>query len=73
VPPLIVMEAEPSHTELQDGVLLALIDATNSGGAIIVLEAVVVQPDASMTVTTYVPSTNPVAIVVVWLRGSSQA
>jgi hypothetical protein len=64
--------AEPSQTALQDGSVLALMDAINSGGAIIVLEAVVVHPVTSMIVTTYVPSTSPVAIVVVWLRGSFQ-
>ena len=47
-----VTVAEPLHIALQDGSLLALMDATNIGGAIIVLEAVVVHPDASITVTT---------------------
>jgi hypothetical protein len=44
--------AEPSQTALQDGSVLALMDAIKSGGAIIVLEAVVVHPVTSMIVTT---------------------
>ena len=63
-------EAEPSHEPKQ--LASTLSDAsTIIGGSVITTGIVATHPLLSVTITLYRPAHNPIAVVVVWVNGSS--
>ena len=65
VPPVALAVAPPSEKPLQLTLLSTTLAADNAAGSVIVVDELSVQPFASVTVTLYVPATNPVAVAVV--------
>src|SRR6218665_1990522 len=72
VPPVGADVATPLHSPAQVTLFPTLGFPNNCGGELTVTVAVCVQPFASFTVTVYVPTHNPVIVVVVWPPGAQE-
>ena len=69
MPPVVVVEAELLHNPKHVAFTPDAVE-TMATGCVIVTLAVSVQPLASVTVTIKLPAQSPVAVTLVWNKGS---